>query len=154
VQPQTPKRRGLSPIFSNILLILIIVLGMSFAFAYLTGYVSDFQQGQGSAIMELIVVEDVWFRSATHINITLYNYGQVDVTVVSVYLDGLQVDFTGDSDGVLTLSLEEHGYLQVHPTQPLAKSTSYNIKVVTERGSAFEGKYTAPAIDPSDWWYP
>jgi flagellin-like protein len=151
VRPQTLKRRGLSPIFSNILLILIIVLGMSFAFAYLTGYVSDFQQGQGSAIMELIVVEDVWFRSTTHINITLYNYGQVDVTVGSVYLDGLQVDFTGDSDGVLTLSLEEHGCVHVYPTQPLAKSTSYKIKVVTERGSAFEGQYTTPSLKPLDW---
>jgi flagellin-like protein len=147
VRPPTPKRRGLSPIFSNILLILIIVLGMSFAFAYLTGYISDFQQGQGSAIMELIVVEDVWFLDETHINITLYNYGQVEVTVVSVYLDGFQVDFIGDNDGVLTLSLEEHDCIHVYPPQPLAKSTSYKIKLVTKRGSAFEGTY----ITPSDW---
>ena len=143
----TPKRRGLSPIFSNILLILIIVLGMSFAFAYLTGYVSDFQQGQGSAIMELIMVEDVWFRSKTHINITLYNYGQVDVTVVSVYLDGLQVDFTGDSDGVLALSLEEHDCIHVYLSKDLIESKGYKIKIVTERGSAFEGQYTTP----SEW---
>jgi flagellin-like protein len=147
------KRRGLSPIFSNILLILIIVLGMSFAFAYLTGYVSDFQQGQGSAIMELIVVEDVWFRNTTniHINITLYNYGQVDVTVVSVYLDGLQADFTGDSAGVLNLSPEEHDSIHVYPPRPLDKSTGYKIKIVTERGSAFEGQYTTPSLPPSDW---
>ena len=61
----------------------------------------------------------------------------------AVYLDGLQV-FNGNSDGVLTLSLEEHGCIHVYPPQPLAKSTGYNIKIVTERGSAFEGQYTTP----------
>ncbi len=148
------KKRGLSPIFSNILLILIIVVGMSFAFAFLTGYVTDFQLGRGSAIMELIEFEDVWFKNTTTreldlINVTLYNYGKVDVKVLSVYLDGLQVPFNNEgSDEFLTLSIGEHGSIQVHPPKLLDEKTIYNIKIVTERGSAFEGQYTTPSLNP------
>lgn len=144
------KKRGLSPIFSNILLILIIVLGMSFAFAFLTGYVTDFQLGRGSAIMELIEFEDVWFKNENQIDITIYNYGKADVKVVSVYLDGIQGSL-GDNDNFPTLPIGEHGSIQIDPSKLLVQNAVYNIKIVTERGSAFEGKYTSPSLNPSDW---
>lgn len=149
MRTRSRKSRGISPIFSNILLILIIVLGMSFAFAYLTGYVTDFQLGQGSAIMELLEFEDVWFRNKTQIDVTLYNYGKADVTVLSVYLDGLQANFdNGDTDDFLALAIEEHGSIRIYPPHPLEENIVYKIKIriVTERGSAFDGQFTTPSI--------
>ena len=138
------KKRGLSPIFSNILLILIIVLGMSFAFAFLTGYVTDFQLGRGSAIMELIEFEDVWFKNEDQIDITLYNYGKADVKIVSVYLDGIQI-FNGDNDEFLALSMGEHDSIQISlPPHTLVENIVYKLRIVTERGSAFDGKFTTP----------
>jgi hypothetical protein len=141
-------KRGLTPVFSNVLLILIIVLGMSFAFAFLTGYVTDFQLGQGSAIMELLEFEDIWFRNTdlNRIDVTLYNYGKVDVNVLAVYLDGFQVPFTaGGSDPLLFLATGEHGSIHITPPQPPVRNAIYQIKVVTERGSAFDGQFTTPA---------
>lgn len=118
---------------------------MSFAFAYVTGYVTDFQLGQGSAIMELLEFEDVWFQSPNLINVTLYNYGKVDITVLSVYLDGLQANFTnGDTDAFLALATEEHGSIRITPPYSLVVDTVYKLRIVTERGSAFDGQFTTP----------
>ena len=145
MRTRSRKSRAISPIFSNILLILIIVLGMSFAFAFLTGYVTDFQLGQGSAIMELLEYEDVWFQNPNLINVTLYNYGKADVTVLSVYIDGLQANFTnGYTDDFLELATEEHGSLQIFPLQSLTVNTVYKLRIVTKRGSAFDGQFTTP----------
>jgi flagellin-like protein len=145
MRTRSRKRRGISPIFSNILLILIIVLGMSFAFAFLTGYVTDFQLGQGSAIMELIEFEDVWFRSKTRIDVTLYNYGKADVKVLSVYLDGLQANFNNTNNDIfLTLAMGEHGSIRITPPHPLFVNTVYKLRIVTERGSAFDGQFNTP----------
>jgi len=126
---------------------------MSFTFAYLTGYVTDFQLGQGSAIMELIEYEDVWFRSIVQsldrIDVTLYNYGKADVKVLSVYLDGLQANFTNTyNDVFLTLAIKEHGSIRIYPPQSLDKDT-VKIRIVTERGSAFDGQFTIPSIPKS-----
>jgi len=147
VRTRSRKSRAISPIFSNILLILIIVLGMSFAFAFLTGYVTDFQLGQGSAIMELIEFEDVWFRNTTQIDVTLYNYGKADVKVLTVYLDGLQTPFNnGGDDDFLELAMGEHGSIQIFPLQSLDENIVYKlrIRIVTERGSAFDGQFNTP----------
>ena len=118
---------------------------MSFAFAFLTGYVTDFQLGQGSDIMELIEYEDVWFRNTTRINATLYNYGKADVKVLAVYIDGLQANFTnGYTDDFLALAMGEHGSIRISPPHPLVVNTVYKLRIVTERGSAFDGQFTTP----------
>jgi hypothetical protein len=124
---------------------------MSFAFAYLTGYVTDFQLGQGSAIMELLEFEDVWFRSTDQnidrIDVTLYNYGKVDVKVLAVYIDGLQANniTNGENDDFLELATEEHGIIRITPPHPLVpRARAYKIRIVTERGSAFDGQFTTP----------
>jgi FlaG/FlaF family flagellin (archaellin) len=145
VSTRPRPKRGLTPIFSNILLILIIVLGMSVTFAFLTGYVTDFQLGQGSAVMELLEFEDVWFQQTDQINVTLYNYGKIDVKVLAVYLDGLQANFTNrDSDDFLTLAMGGHDSIQISPPHPLDVTTAYKLRIVTERGSAFDGQFTTP----------
>jgi FlaG/FlaF family flagellin (archaellin) len=153
MSPRPRSKRGLTPIFSNILLILIIVLGMSVTFAFLTGYVTDFQLGQGSAVMELLEFEDVWFQQTDLINVTLYdlinvtlyNYGKVDVTVLAVYLDGLQANFTNrDSDDFLILAMGGHDSIQISPPHYLDKTTPCKLRIVTERGSAFDGQFTTP----------
>ncbi len=90
------RRRAVSTVFSTILMILIVTIAMSVLFSYTVGYSSSFQQGRGSSRLEMIEFEDVWFRSQTqtaaeHIIISIYNYGDLNVTIVNAYMDGLQV---------------------------------------------------------------
>ena len=95
--------------------------------------------------MELIEFEDVWVKkNLTQIDITFYNYGKADVKVLSVYLDGLQVPFNNEgSDEFLTLSIGEHGSIRIIPSQSLVEKV-YKFRIVTERGSAFDGQFTTP----------
>jgi flagellin-like protein len=59
------NRRALSPVFSTILLIMIVVIGMTVVFAFFVNYVKDYQTGSGSSVFEAAQIEDVWFKSAT-----------------------------------------------------------------------------------------
>ena len=140
------NKRGISPVFTTILLILVVVAGMSLAFAFFTGYVTDFQLGQGSSIMEQIEIEDVWFLNNNEIKITLYNYGKVEANVTSVYINDLQVNFIkeGSSEAFIEISTGEQRVIIVTPLTPLNVNTAYNLKLVTNRGSAFEGQYVTP----------
>lgn len=136
---------------STVIMILIVTIAMSLLFTFFVGYASDFQQGQGSAGLELIEVEDVWFMKspASCINVSMYNYGEVDVNITSVYLDDLPyhlykyegslmteissvfVPSGGHADGVL---------VQVN----WVHQENYHVKFVSERGASFEGVYWSP----------
>lgn len=139
--------KAVSPVLTTVLLILVIVLGMSMLFAYFTSYVADFQLGQGSSVMELIEIEDVWFRDEQKIRITLYNYGKVEIRVTSIYMDDKPVDFLGELGDVnlVEIPVDGHGAIEVQPSDPLTESTSYRFKLVTDRGSVFEGEYVTPS---------
>lgn len=144
-------KRAVSPVFSTVALILVVVLGMSMLFAYFTDYVTHFQRGQGSAIMELIEIEDVWFKNRQLINLTIYNYGKVDIKITSLYIDGEPVVFFDNEKNVNLIEIQvgKHGSIRVQPSNPLTNSTNYHFKLVTERGSIFEGEYTSPS--KQDW---
>ena len=137
-------RRGFSSVLSSVLLILIVVIGMSVAFAYFTGYIKDFQSGRGSSIMELIEVEDVWFKDSGHtINVTIYNYGKVAIKIATIYINN---DKVADGDGSKTpaeIPVGGHGYILLR-NQALTLDTIYHLKLVSYRGSSFEGKYRSP----------
>ena len=139
-------KRGVSTVLSSVIMILIVVIGMSVAFAYFISYVKDFQDRRGSSIMELIEVEDVWFKDQQTMSITLYNYGRIDIAVVNLYIDSNLIDFA-DQSGPVNLTqipVGGHGVMLVNHT--LNNSTVYHLKIVTYRGSTFEGDYLSPKI--------
>jgi flagellin-like protein len=139
-------RRGVSPIFTTVLLILLVVWGMSFAFAYFINYVRDYQTGRGSAVLELICIEDVWFRdvnATAPIEVWLYNYGDIAVTVTDLYVNGQPLPFNG-SDDALTIPVGGHGKLTTTPFFVFS-TTSYHFRAVTQRGSFTEGEYVSPS---------
>jgi flagellin-like protein len=136
------NKKALSPVLSTILMIVIVVIGMTIAFGFFVNYVRDFQAGRGSSVMELLDVEDVWFKPASDVEIQLYNYGKIDAKISSVYVDGLLVDFTPTEIQVL---VGKHAKMTISLTSPWAPNgVSYDIKIVTERGSVFEGEYVSP----------
>lgn len=136
--------RGFSPVFTTVLMLLMVVIGMSVTFAYFTIYVSDFQVGRGSAPMELIEIEDVWFIDNQTIRLTLYNYGRIDIRITSLFID----DILANPDlnrSTLTLSMQAHEAIFI--PYNVTRNTSYRVKLVTHRGTAFSGQY----ISPSGW---
>jgi flagellin-like protein len=126
------SRKGLSPVLSTVLMILIVIIGMSMLFAFFVNYTRDFQAGSGSAVLESMVIEDVWFKGST-VEVWVYNVGKVDFTITSVYVNDQKAGFSPSS---LEIRPGEHGLITINSAQ-----IDCLIKIVTVRGSTFEGRY-------------
>ena len=125
-------KRAISPVLSNILLMLIAVAGMSIAITatyIITGNLHD-------TIGERFIVEDVWFRTG-EIDIYIRNVGKMPIQVVAVYVNHIAEPFTP-----LELGLGSHGWLNV--TYSWSSNTAYFVSVVTTRGTQFADWYRSP----------
>lgn len=153
VKRTTKNRKAVSTVIATVLMILIVVLGMSILFSYFVSYTGNYQKGQGSAVSEMVQVEDVWFKT-NRIDICFYNYGQIPITVSSLYVNnvpstislnsisyanGTLKSFQSISPSLLEIPVGAHGNITVtnFPT-----SSTYDFKIVTVRGSSFE--YISP----------
>ena len=126
------SRRAVSPVLSTVLMILVVITGMSLLFAFFVNYTRDFQTGSGSAVLESMTVEDVWFTNPNGPQVWVYNVGKVSLTITSVYVDDQL-----DSSPNIEIKTGQH--------QPITVGSAYSgctIKIVTARGSAFEGSYS------------
>lgn len=156
------NKRAISPVFSTVILVLIVVIGMSAVFSFFVGYVSDYQSGRGSSVMELLEIEDVFFNTTdkSSVDVWLYNYGEIEVELDSVFVNGLPVNFTfypasarelGDFDGdgvvdILTFSHAKYNLsLWVNWDDPNAKSI-HVFRFVTKRGTIVEREYFSPEV--------
>jgi FlaG/FlaF family flagellin (archaellin) len=147
------SRRAVSPVVSAVLMMLVVMIGMSFLFDFFVNYTRDFQVGSGSAVLESMTVEDVWFRdSPKRVEFWIYNLGKVDSTLTMVYVNDRPVQFSVNSIYLDGRQIYPPGNPEIrvgaHANITLSLSwdysTSYDFKLVTERGSAFEGKYLSP----------
>jgi flagellin-like protein len=132
------NKNAVSPVLSTILMILIVVIGMSVAFGFFVNYVGEYQVGRGASVLELVSIEDVWFKAGrTTVEIWVYNYGKINIKISTLYIDGKSVNFTN-----LEVSVGAHQNLVVQTDWNY--DTAYHLKLVTERGSVFEGDYASP----------
>ena len=145
------KRRAVSVIISNMIIIFIISITGSYLFTYSTEYFqnensryigeSELQKGQ---YQEQFKITNIWDHQ-NFLNITVYNYGKADIHIVDVYFNGIRVnDFIfGRSDEVLTNSLHKVGFFS--PIN-LVTGGVYEVKIVSKRGmsssSFWESNFT------------
>jgi hypothetical protein len=136
------NKKAVSNVVGTILMILVVTVGMSMAFAYFVNFVKNYQAGNGSSVMELVDIEDVWFKTGGNVTVWLYNYGKVDLTVGSLYVDGQSVDLNS-----ITIPIGSHNETTVHVIDPeWVAGITHHFKFVTERGSDFESDYTVPTV--------
>jgi len=135
------KRRGVSEIIATIILIMIVSIAGTLLFAYSTNYIQDlndqYQENNeitSGTAQERFTVTTVWWSGADDfLNITVYNFGQNDISITDVYIDGVQV--SAYAFGRDTLILTEK-LLQLGFTSPVAiiDGIAYKITIVSERG--------------------
>jgi len=123
------NRRAVSPVVSTVLMILVVIIGMSVLFGFFVNYTRDFQTGSGSAVLESMTIEDVWFKDFTT-EVWVYNVGKVSFNITSVYVNDQNAGFNPSS---LEIAPGQHGNITI------ASANRGTIKIVTARGSAFEG---------------
>jgi flagellin-like protein len=125
------NKRAVSPVVSTVLMILVVMVGMSMLFAFFVNYTRDFQAGSGSAVLESLVIEDI-SPSLTGPQVWVYNVGKVSLTITSVYVNDHL-----DSSPNIEIKTGIHQVIAVD-----SASKGCTIKIVTARGSAFEGGYS------------
>lgn len=115
--------RAVTPVLSNVLLLLIVLAGMSLAIAATYVITANLRATMG----ERYIVEDVWFVDG-QISIYVRNTGKVAIRFVAVYVNHSSQPFTP-----LQLEPIEHGWLNV--TYSWSSNMLYHINVVTSRGT-------------------
>ncbi len=117
------NRRGITPVLSNLLLMVIAVAAMSIAITATYVITDNLHDTMG----ERFIVEDVWFRTS-QISIYLRNVGKVSIKIVAIYVNHTSQSFTP-----LELEEDKHGWLNV--TYSWSSSSVYHINIVTSRGT-------------------
>jgi len=115
------KRRGISSIIANTLLIGIVVAAGTVMLIWANTSFDTFQDNLGEvltarreAARERVVVEEVWFKENITGKYVIYyirNYGEIDVNLVSLHLNG-SMAWNGSTSvnvgSVVSLELEEN----------------------------------------------
>jgi len=127
------NKRAITPVLSNVLMMLIAVAGMSIALAASYVITTNLHDIMG----ERLTVEDVWFRDV-EISIYLRNTGKVPIQLAAVY-----INYTAQSFTPLKLDVQSHGWLNI--TYSWAPNLVYHIKVVTNGGTQIANYYMSPA---------
>lgn len=144
------KRRGVSEIISTVIIILIVSVAGSLLFTYSSG---QFQEQQSRAVTENKLSTDqaqerfritaVWWNGNDDLlNITVYNYGVLDIEISDIYIDGTRVQtyLFGRNELILT-----DKYLRVAFTSPVTIITgeTYSINIVSSNGVKKVGNWEA-----------
>jgi flagellin-like protein len=153
------NKKGISPIISTILMIVVVMVGMTILFAYVAVYAQNYQAGTGSSILESMTIEDVWITGPQTVQLTVYNTAtapnlgtRIDSTVVAIYVNNSALT-TGTLSGInfdVLVSASDHvtldGYLPIGGNWPAGfqSGNTYDFRVVTMRGSSFRTQYIDP----------
>ena len=144
------NKRGVSEIIGSLLVILIVTTAGVAVYAYsvdaFNSSSSHFQQQtrlNEERLRERLLIPRVWGdTSSNQLNVTVLNYGKIDIAINAVYINGTAVtEFLGGKGvftGVGTL-------VGAKFTSPLViqSGSVYEILVVTERGGKATVYWTA-----------
>ena len=129
------NRRGITPVLSNLLLMVIAVAAMSIAITATYVITDNLHDTMG----ERFVVEDVWFTTNGEISIYLRNVGKVSIKIAAVYVDHTPQPLTSN----LKLEENKHGWLNV--TYSWSSNSTYHINIVNVRGTKVVDYYESPS---------
>ena len=128
-------RRAITPVLSNLLLMVVAVAAMSIATTATYVITTNLRE----TMSERLVIEDVWFNNSTNnINVYLRNIGKVAVQISAVYVNHTSQDFTAP----FSLEIGSHGWLNI--SHAWFSQSLYYIDIVTSRGTHVGGYYKAP----------
>jgi len=127
-------KRAITPVLSNVLLMVIAVAGMSIAMTATYVITNNLREIMG----ERFIVEDVWFKTGNTIAIYLRNVGKMAIEISAVY-----VNYLKQSSPSLKLEMGKHGWLNI--TYSWGAGSTYYINIVTRRGNQVADYYEAPS---------
>jgi flagellin-like protein len=133
--------RGVSEIIASVILILIVSSAGIVAYSYSTGAFSSstsfFQLDTNlkeQQAQERFAITAVWSNPPNQLNLTVFNYGQIGLTIDTVYVNWTMV--TNYSAGRRT-TVGKGALIGVNFTSPISiqSGSTYEIIAVSTRGS-------------------
>jgi len=120
---------------------------MSFLFAFAVNYATDYQLGRGSAVLESMVIENVYWDGVSTADIWVYNVGKVDLDIANVYVNDRIASITEIDDilvyeqTLVEVPVGEHVKMRVTSDSFIVGANVQLYKLATARGSIVEGRY-------------
>lgn len=135
--------RGVSEVVASLILLLIVTALGTFLYSY-TLTSTNLQQSYLQSQVELEseraeerfrVVSVLWLGD-DKLNVTILNYGLIDVTIADVYVNGVRVStyYGGRGEEIYT---SEMGWVCFESPIPVEEGSSYEITIVSERGVTY-----------------
>jgi hypothetical protein len=135
------NKQGVSEIIASVVLILIVSSAGIVAYSYSIGafststsfFQSDTNLKEQQARERLAIIA-IWSKPPNQLNLTVLNYGQIDLTIDAVYVNSTSVMSYLAGRGT---TIAKGGLFQVSFTSPISIQTgfTYNIIAVSTRGS-------------------
>jgi len=126
------NKKGITPVLSNVLLMVIAVAGMSIAMTATYLITNNLKEIMG----ERFIVEDVWFKTGNTIAVYIRNVGKMAIEISAVY-----VNYTLQSFSSLKLEVGKHSWLNI--TYNWSSGSVYYINIVTRRGNQVADYYAS-----------
>ena len=128
------KKRGVSPIVSGLLLIVIVFAGFSMLYSITDSWIRAQRRNELFYMHERFIIEDIWFRTSsgtrTLVTIFIRNIGDVDLKITQCKIDD---KIYTNTPGELELSPDIARNMNV--TFFWSPETTYKIEFKTERGN-------------------
>lgn len=135
------NKRGVSEIIASVILILIVTSAGVVAYSYSIGAFSsstsflqlDTNQKEKQA-QERFAIVAVWSNPPNQLNLTVFSYGQIDLTIDTVYINWTLVTNYSVGRGV---TIGKGALIQVSFVSPISiqSGSTYEILAVSTRGS-------------------
>jgi hypothetical protein len=127
-------KRAITPVLSSLLLTVVAVAAMAIATSATYMITANLKDNMS----ERAIVEDVWFKDATHIAVYVRNIGKVVIRVSGVYVNHTRVEL----DVPFRLELNKYGWLNIEYSW--SSGELYYVDIVTNRGTHIASYYKAP----------
>jgi hypothetical protein len=128
-------KRAITPVLSSLLLTVVAVAAMAIATSATYMITANLKDNMS----ERVIVEDVWFNTATNtIDVYMHNVGKVSVQVSNVYINHESTTL----DAPFRLELDGNKWLNI--AYSWSSGELYYIDIVTNRGTHIASYYKAP----------
>lgn len=136
-------KRGVSEIIASLIIVLIVTVTGTVLYSYsldaFSSSSSSFQLQTSQSEeqeQERISIIAVWWDGISQLNLTVLNYGKIELAIDAVYIDGRQVSASTYTNGKgETIAVRSR--VSVKFTSPISiiDGYTYEISAVSERGS-------------------
>jgi flagellin-like protein len=134
------NNRGISEIIASLLLLLIVSVAgaalSSFSLSAFSSSSSTFQQQidqREEQARERFQITAVWWNTVNQLNLTILNYGKIDIAVDAVYINGTPASISSGRGA--TVGTGELVTVKLAFSVLIQDGQTYEIVAVSERGS-------------------